>query len=217
LKIYFLSGLGADKRVFQNLVLPDSFTPVFLDWITPEKKESLESYAKRMCSTINTNEPFVLAGLSFGGMLATEMTAYIQPIKTILISSAACNLELPFYFRWAGTLQLDQLLPKRKMSQSNLFLYWCFGISNKQEQETLKSILNATDAAFTKWALHEIINWKRNTAPQNIVRIHGDRDRVLPIRTSVVKHTVNGGGHFMILQKANIISSIIEEELRNVL
>jgi pimeloyl-ACP methyl ester carboxylesterase len=217
LKIYFLSGLGADKRVFQKLILPDSFTPVFLDWITPEKKESIESYAKRMCSTINNDEPFILVGLSFGGMLATEMTAYIQPNKTILISSAGCNRELPFYYRWAGAFQLDRLLPKRKMSQSNLFIYWCFGIKDKQEQDTLKSILNTTDAAFTKWAVHAIINWKRNIAPQNIVRIHGDRDRVLPLHRSVVKHTVNGGGHFMILQKATIISSIIEDELRNVL
>ena len=46
-KVYFISGLGADKRIFSFLDL--SFCePVFIDWITPLKNESLESYALRL-------------------------------------------------------------------------------------------------------------------------------------------------------------------------
>jgi hypothetical protein len=39
-KVYFISGLGADSRVFSFLDL-SYFEPVFLDWLPPQKKESL--------------------------------------------------------------------------------------------------------------------------------------------------------------------------------
>jgi hypothetical protein len=43
-KVYFISGLGADKRAFSFLDL--SFCePVFIDWIQPLKNELLPEYA----------------------------------------------------------------------------------------------------------------------------------------------------------------------------
>ena len=45
MKIYFISGLAADRRIFKNLRLPDGFEPVYLDWISPLKDESLHADA----------------------------------------------------------------------------------------------------------------------------------------------------------------------------
>jgi len=40
MQVYFLSGLGADKRIFELLNL--SFCePVFIDWIPPQQNETL--------------------------------------------------------------------------------------------------------------------------------------------------------------------------------
>ena len=47
MKVYFLSGLGADKTVFQFLDL-DFCEPVFIEWIPPHKNESLPDYALRL-------------------------------------------------------------------------------------------------------------------------------------------------------------------------
>lgn len=210
--IYFLSGLGADERVFQRLVIPGHHK-IYLSWLTPNKSELLSEYAKRMSEKINTKEPFVLIGLSFGGMLAIEMMEFVKPAKTFLISSAASINELPFYYRWAGKLKMDKLLPEKKMSQSNAFLYWCFGVQTKNEQVILKEILSATDAKFTKWAIHAIINWNRTQAPENVIRIHGTNDRVLPMQRAVNLHKIYGGGHLMILNKADAVSSILQYEL----
>lgn len=211
--IYFLSGLGADERVFQQLSIPSDYQKIYLQWLVPENRESIAQYAKRMAEKVNTKEPFVLIGLSFGGILAVEMMEHVQPIKTILISSAACKYELPFYYRWAGKLKLDKLLPERKMSQSNLFLYWFFGVQNKSEKVLLKDILNATDAKFTKWAIHAIINWNRTQAPEHIIRIHGNRDKVLPMQKAINSYKISGGGHLMVLNKADSVSSILQYEL----
>ncbi len=56
MKIYCISGLGADERVFKYLNLNHEIIP--LAWIKHDKNESLESYASKMASKINTNEDF---------------------------------------------------------------------------------------------------------------------------------------------------------------
>ena len=73
MKAYFIPGLAADKRVFRHIQLPGNFTPVFLEWIAPIKDETLPQYAYRLAEQIEINEPFIIIGLSFGGMLAVEI------------------------------------------------------------------------------------------------------------------------------------------------
>ena len=65
MKIYGISGLGADQRVFKYLKLDCEFIPI--DWITPLKRESIENYALRLAQVIDTNEAFGILGVSFGG------------------------------------------------------------------------------------------------------------------------------------------------------
>lgn len=42
-KIYFISGLGADKRAFHQLNLP-GFEKIFIDWIQPMPNETIQTY-----------------------------------------------------------------------------------------------------------------------------------------------------------------------------
>ena len=46
-------------------------------------------------------------------------------------------------------------------------------------------------------------------APENIIRIHGDKDKVLPIINFQPQHLIKRGGHFMIANRANEISAIL--------
>ena len=84
-KVYFISGLGADKRAFSFLDL--SFCePVFIEWIKPLHKESLQQYALRLKEQIKEASPTIV-GMSFGGMLATEIAKLDATAKIIIISS----------------------------------------------------------------------------------------------------------------------------------
>ena len=107
--IYFISGLGADRRVFQKLKLPEGFTAQYIDWIKPFEDESLEAYSKRMATAIDTSKPFVLVGLSMGGMVSIEIAKFTQPKLVILISSIKSIDELPWYYKLGGTFQLDKI------------------------------------------------------------------------------------------------------------
>ena len=97
--VYVFSGLGADERVFHKIDF-SGYDVHFIKWITPQKNESIESYALRLTSQITKPLP-VLIGLSFGGMMAVEVAKHIATEKIILISSAKSKNEIPFYFRTA--------------------------------------------------------------------------------------------------------------------
>ncbi|WMJ74339.1 hypothetical protein RCC89_14360 [Cytophagaceae bacterium ABcell3] len=45
-KLYLFSGLGADKRAFQQLDL-SAYDTTFIEWVPPEKNETIEAYAKK--------------------------------------------------------------------------------------------------------------------------------------------------------------------------
>lgn len=86
---YFISGLGANKRIFSKLKLNENINMIHIDWISPNKNESLASYAERLSKVIDLSQPFALVGVSFGGMIAVEMAKLLNPATTIIISSTS--------------------------------------------------------------------------------------------------------------------------------
>ncbi|HVG11799.1 MAG TPA: hypothetical protein VM843_02295, partial [Flavisolibacter sp.] len=84
--VYFISGLGADCRIFKNLQLPPSYHAVHVEWIKPLVKESLAEYALRLSAAIDTTQPFGLIGLSLGGMIAVEISKNKRAEWVVLIS-----------------------------------------------------------------------------------------------------------------------------------
>ena len=213
MKIYFLSGLGADKRAFQYLTFPERFEKVYLEWILPIKNETLRGYAKRISEKIDHSEPFILIGLSFGGILSTEVLEFVKPEKTFLISSVARRIELPLFYRISGRLQLNKLLPESASNRSNLITHWIFGISDPKDKFLLNEILVNTDIRFSKWAVNALLNWHRKETPDNIIRIHGNKDKLLPILNCKPDYVINNAGHFMVFVQAKQVSEILKKEL----
>jgi pimeloyl-ACP methyl ester carboxylesterase len=93
--IYFVSGLGADERVFRLLKF-EGYQPVHLHWVAPQAGESIADYAQRLSTQIKSDCPIII-GLSFGGMIAVEIGKHISVEKVILISSVKTTSEIPFY------------------------------------------------------------------------------------------------------------------------
>ena len=57
--IYFISGFGADERVFANVDFGENQTH-FIPWKIPEKSETIEAYAGRMLSDIHHPSPILV-------------------------------------------------------------------------------------------------------------------------------------------------------------
>jgi pimeloyl-ACP methyl ester carboxylesterase len=211
--IYLISGLGADKAVFRNLKFSKAEIIHHLDWIPPKPKESLRSYALRMAEGIDPSVPFAIIGLSFGGMLATEIASVLHPQLTILASSVPTKQDLPWYFRLVGRTGLNKLIPVFKPKTVPRFISSFFGVETHEDHLFFLQLLKRTDPRFSKWAIDCILKWDRTEAPAGIIRFHGDKDKVLPIGNGKVDYVIRGGGHFMIFNRADEISKILAERM----
>ena len=209
--IYIFSGLGADKRVFKYLDF-SAYNTTFMEWIAPEDNEPIENYAKRLAEQVKTEKP-ILIGLSFGGIMATEVAKHIETEKIILIASAKSKSEIPFYYRWLGTLKLHKIVPSRLMKQANFVSFWLFGIKTNEDKKLLIEIWKDTDPQFLKWAINAIVNWKNTTEHKNLQHIHGTADRILPIRFAKYDVEVKDGGHFMTINKFDELNTILNAML----
>lgn len=209
-KVYFISGLGADRRAFRKLVFPADFEMVYLDWIPALPKESLESYAQRLALQIDATSPFYLVGLSFGGMLATEIARKIKPVHTFLISSTPTFKELPWYYRMAGSLSLQKLVPVQLLKKGNGIGLKFLGAKTHDERLLLKQLVIDSDPYFMKWALSCILNWRNEERPLNLTHIHGNADHILPMKyTLKPDFIIENAGHFMVYANAGEIMQII--------
>lgn len=208
--VYLFSGLGADERVFQFL---DLKTPTqIIYWIAPKPSENLESYARRIVAEQIT-EPLgaILIGVSFGGIIAQEVARQIHPRKVILISSIKTHDELPSYYRQIGWLH--RWLPSRLLRFPGWLGYYFFGVSQPSHRALLKAILRDTDPKFLRWAIAQVLAWQNNQMIDNVVHIHGDKDKILPFFCVKEVICVTNGGHLMVVTHNHEVSTVIKKVL----
>lgn len=214
-KAYLFSGLGADERVFGFLKL-EFDQKRCIKWASPKTGEGLIDYAKRIVEEQFDKEeadPVVLIGVSFGGIVATEVSKLVKTEKLILISSLKTRREIPLTYRVAGFLKLHVLMPATMLKSANFLTYFLFGVKEKAHKQLLKTILKESDSRFLKWAMNEIVNWRNELVSEKTVHIHGTRDWILPFRCVKNVVVVLGGGHLMVITHAGEVSNFIDNPL----
>ena len=213
MNVYFISGLGADKRVFQNLNIDPKFNVINIEWIDPKRKETIEDYASRLISQIDTTKPFQIVGLSFGGMMATVISEQIRPEQIILISSNSVGRPIGKFYRGLIGFVLLSPFSAPFLKSTNKFTYNLFGTQTLEEKALLKSILKDTDAKFLKWALKAIGKWKHPNKSPIAYQINGSADKMVKLEYVDADKVIEGGEHFMVLSKAEEISKVINAQL----
>jgi pimeloyl-ACP methyl ester carboxylesterase len=211
--VYFISGLGADRRAFQKIRLSDSFQVHYIDWIDPVPGESLEAYVKRLVRQIDLNAPFSLVGLSFGGVIAIEMAKFTSPEKIIIISSLSCRSELPKKFKWMGALNMHKAIPASLYKRPTKLIARFFGANTKIDRKLLYEIFEDSSALFLKWAVDKLLKWRNDVRPGNLFHIHGEKDQLLPVSRVNEDITIPDAGHLMVLTHAATISDLLEKRL----
>jgi hypothetical protein len=214
MRIYFIPGLGVDERLFMNLKLP-GYELRYIHWILPDKNESLPAYALRLAEQIDTSQPFILSGVSFGGMCATEIAKVLKPVKVILISSCKTNDELPWNIRCWKYFPLHKLLGDRFYINSALRGKEAFGFKGKEQKKLLRDMLESMPAGYFPRACNCIIEWKNSSYEQNTIHIHGDNDHILPFRNIKNAIRIKGGSHVMVLNSAEEVSRTLLEALHS--
>ena len=209
--IYCISGLGADERAFSRLMV-EGYEIVVLPWLTPLPKETIREYATRMSKGIKKERP-VLMGLSFGGMMSIEIAKLLPVEKVILISSIKSAKELPRWLKLAGILHLNKVLPMRSFKLTEPIQNRFIGITEPDEIALVRSYRRNAPQEYMDWAINQAIKWRNNWQPPAIFHVHGDADRIFPIKNLIPTHVIKEGGHFMIMNKSDEVNAALKDIL----
>jgi len=212
--IYFMPGLAASPKIFENLSLPtDQYELYYLTWLKPLSiKESLANYAKRLCKEIKHSN-IVLIGVSFGGIVIQEMSKYVDVKKLIIISSIKSYNEFSNNFRFAKKLKAYSLFPTKVISNFDKFKYFFIGKYLKKKAKLYETYLSERDELYLNWSIRNVLLWKQEYPIEGLVHIQGTKDPIFPVKKIKNYIAIKGGTHAMILLRAKKISKIIQTTL----
>lgn len=218
LPLYVLPGIGADARMFDaQRAIRDVHA---IDWIAPaHPHETLKQYAQRFAIQLRMAEPFDLGGSSFGGMVALELARYLSPQRVFLFGScrsphsiAPLLRALRFFVR---ALPDGLLHPPRAVLP---LVAWWFGASSHAHVQLFADMLAVTPIEFIRWASLAVFSWENiEDLPMPIHHVHGDRDRLIPIRRVRPDRAIAGAGHLLNVTHADAVNKFIADVDRHCL
>jgi pimeloyl-ACP methyl ester carboxylesterase len=199
--VYFMPGLAASSSIFERIVMPSaSFDVILLDWVQPEKNETLVAYAQRMAEKV-VHENAVLIGVSFGGILVQEMAVFLNLRKLIIISSVKTRDEMPRRIKFAKTTKAYKLLPTSLLNDVEKLIKYSFGNVINQKLKLYEKFLHLRNKDYLDWAIEQVVCWDRTIPDPKVVHIHGDLDEVFPAKNINSFIPIKGGTHIMILSR----------------
>jgi pimeloyl-ACP methyl ester carboxylesterase len=220
--VYCLSGLGADERLFSKLNMP-GVDLHYVKWQVPDPTDTLETYAQKLSGQI-IHPQVILLGVSFGGMLASALLQQqaIAPgnhpfviRKALLVSSCSHAAQLPWFIRLAGRSGLCHPVPYRFAQHTNWLNRFIFDLRSSNEELYFKRImLQQTNSHLLRHAVRMIGCWKQKQPPSGIIHIHGTADKLLPYNLVQANITIEKGGHFMIWNRAEEISTLLNTQFK---
>jgi pimeloyl-ACP methyl ester carboxylesterase len=205
--LYCIPGQGADARAFWKMDI-EGYTIVPLQYLTPLASESLPQYARRMAVQIDTTRQFSILGVSLGGMIAVEMTDFLRPERTIIISSASNSGQLAGKYKLVRALKPYNYLSGKWVIAGAMIAQPVLEPVDAACRNFFRSMLLEKDPWFMEQASRMIAEWNRTETPPGIVHIHGRYDHTLPLK-HINAHIVVNAGHMMVLQYPELVNGLV--------
>ena len=111
--------------------------------------------------------------------------------------------------KFAKKTGAHHLLPLNWIDDLEKILLLVFGPSIKVRVDAYKKYLSERDPDYLKWSIDQIVNWQQKKYDKNIIHIHGEKDKVFPLRYLEKNEnffTVKGGTHATILRDSKWFS-----------
>lgn len=211
--VYFIPGLGANCKVFDDIELPEGFNRHYIEWLMPETNESLESYTLRMAEKIDLSSDFILVGYSFGGIIVQEMNKFLIPQKNILISTIKSKTEIPLLFRFGKRMEFADRFKMWSVIENKVFRDWAARFMYDLTPEQTEKYLTRTSTRYLHWSVKQILEWEPTIKCKNVYHIHGSKDQVFPVKNIRHAFTVENGHHLMLITMSRKVSLIIQQIL----
>ncbi len=212
-KIFLISGLGADTRLYNNIDLIDNEV-IRVDWIEPNLTDTLATYAQKIIHQYHIKNNSIVIGTSLGGMIAVEIAKLVPLNKVILISSIKTINEAPWYFTTFRRLPLYRPMSGEVLKKLGFLMRPVFGKFTADDLWVFEDMLKKSSPKFVKWAIGAVLAWKNETIPPNVYHLIGDKDMVFPYKQIKNATVIKGGTHIMVFDKAKQINKILKGILK---
>ncbi len=208
MKLYIISGLGADRKVFENIIFPGKFSEIiFIDWLMPHQEESLGHYVERMAASIDETEAFCLLGYSFGGIVVQEIHKLKPAKKIVILGSIKSHKEKSIAFQLARKSKIFEKVSESYFNEEKLK---SLEFIRKVFHPKLWHYFTIKTPSYLKWSINKILEWESEENPE-VVQILADRDIIFPSKNSKPNYIVYGGTHLFPVTKGKEVSRILEE------
>ncbi len=210
MKVYIISGLGADDKVLEKLEFNKAIEPIFIHWKIPQRGEHFHHYVERMAEEIDESEPFGLLGYSFGGIMVQEINQIKPAVKTVILGSIKSDKEKSKLIRAGEITHIPRYLPESLFNEKSTVAYAFLRKLFDPKNPRLLQYFRVKDPYYLKWSIEKISEWKFEEKP-NVIQILGDRDIVFPIKYSKPDYVIPGGTHLFPATKHRQVSEILKE------
>jgi len=206
--------MGADTRLFNNIELPNNYEVIPVDWIEPDKTDTLVTYAQKLINKYYITPNSIVIGNSMGGMVAVEIAKVIKLKKVILISSIKTSSEGPRYFSWFRKLPVYKIIPGKLLTSLGFIVVPIMGRVINDDGWLFGDMLEKSSPVFLKRAMDAVLNWSNDMVPPNIYHITGNKDKVFNYKRIPNATIVEGGTHLMVIDKAKEINKWLKQVLK---
>ncbi|QIG88246.1 alpha/beta hydrolase [Chryseobacterium sp. POL2] len=210
MKLYVVSGLGADFTVLEKLNFDQNLEVVFLDWLIPESQEEFLHYVKRMADRIDDSQEFCLLGYSFGGIIVQEIHRVKPAKKVVILGSIRSDEEKSHLIKFGGYTKIPRWMPERFFNDNSTIVYTFLRKLFDPKNPRINNYFRVRNPYYLKWSIEKISEWKFKKIP-DIIQIMADKDIVFPIKNSKPDYIIKNATHLFPATKPKEVSAILHE------
>jgi len=184
-----------------------------MDFIPHQCSESLAQYAVRLATHYKVEPGHFYIGTSLGGMIAGELHRHLPAKKTFIISSLKNKNELPSLYKLGRYFPVYNWIPDTTLKE--IIQHWTAHLPflKKSVHVNFREMVEKTDPAFIKWAIHSVLRWKRADVADGVIHFHGNIDHLFPKRKIAKAEFIAHGSHFMLATHCKLLHAKIQAHL----
>lgn len=208
MKLYVVSGLGADFKVLEKIKFPTHLEIVFLDWIIPEKNENFQSYIEKMASKIDGSQPFYLLGYSFGGIIVQEIDKIKPAEKIVILGCIKSHTEMSGFLKASSITKISRFLPTPLFNEKSALVYAVLRKFFDSKNPMIMDYFAVRNPYYLKWSIGKISNWVFENNPK-VIQILGEKDLIFPPKYSHPDYIISRGTHLFPATRPKQVSEIL--------
>ena len=209
MKLYTISGLGADEKVLEKLTFNQNIEVVHIPWLIPNLDEDFYEYISRMSESIDDSEEFYLLGYSFGGIVAQEIHKLKPAKKIVILGSIRCDAEKSTLIKTGQKTNAIKYITVKVFNGNATLFYSFFRKLFDPKNPKLTQYFRVKDPYYLKWSMDKVAHWKFDKIP-DVIQILADKDIVFPIKNSQPDFVIKNATHLFPVTKAKEVSEILK-------